>query len=364
MLIGVDGNEANVEEKVGVSVYTYNLLKYFKKKSSPDLKFKIYLKNQPKNLPEESSFYKYEVVPGNFLWSQIFLPLKLYTDKIKPDIFFSPAHYLPRFCPTPTIVTIHDLSYIFYPQDFLKKDFYKLKNWSSYSIKKANKIIAVSKTTKKDILKQYNIPDDKVIVIYNGYEKKSLEKSKIFKLKIKNKPYILYVGTLQPRKNIDVLLTAFAKFKQFYPEFQLIIAGKKGWMYKSIFKKTSDLGLENEVFFTDFITDNQLIFLYKNAFCLVLPSFYEGFGIPVLEAMNFSCPVISSFASSLPEIGGDAALYFDPKNSYDLVEKLKMLKENKKLYQELIKKGKKRIKEFSWEKCAEETLEIIKRTVL
>lgn len=364
MLIGVDGNEANVEKKVGVSVYTYSLLKYFKKKSSSELKFKIYLKNRPKDLPVESAYYKYEIVPGNFLWSQIFLPWKLYQEKIKPNVFFSPAHYIPRFCPVPAVVTIHDLSYIFYPEDFLKKDLYQLKSWTKYSLKKAEKVIAVSKTTKKDIIKQYYLPDEKIDVIYNGYEKKPVQKSDIFRLKIEDKPYILYVGTIQPRKNIDILITAFSKFKQLYPEFQLIIAGKKGWMFEGIFEKVADLGLENEVFFTDFITDNQLVFLYKNAFCLVLPSFYEGFGIPLLEAMNFSCPVISSFASSLPEIGGDAALYFDPKNSYDLVEKLKILKEDKKLVKELVEKGKKRVKDFSWEKCADQTLEVIKSVAI
>lgn len=363
MIIGVDGNEANIEKKAGVSVYTYTLIEYFKKKSSPNLRFKIYLKNPPNKLPEESNYFKYQLVAGGFLWSQIFLPWKLFHEDEKIDVFFSPAHYLPRFCPAPSVVTIHDLSYLYYPEDFLKKDLYQLKNWTAYSLKKATKVIAVSKLTKKDILKQYRLPDDKVTVVYNGYEKKSETKSEKFKFRLNEKPYLLYVGTIQPRKNIETLLAAFFKFKQLYPEFQLIIAGKKGWMFDKIFEKVSELGLDNEVFFTDYITDNQLILLYKNAFCLVLPSFYEGFGIPLLEAMNFSCPVVCSFASCLPEIGEDAALYFDPKNSYDLVEKLKLLKEDKKLAKDLILKGKKRVKEFSWEKCGEQTLEIIKSIV-
>lgn len=365
MIIGVDGNEANVEKKVGVSTYAFNLLHFFKKSSNKNLRFIIYLKNQPNNdLPKPSKYFKYEVVRGNFLWSQIFLPIKLYQKK-EIDVFFSPAHYIPRFCPVPSIVTIHDLSYIYYPQDFLKKDLFQLKYWTKYSIKKAKKIIAVSKTTKKDIVKNYQIPEEKIDVVYNGFEKTKTHSTSWqtnLKYKIKD-PYIFYVGTLQPRKNINTLILAFEKFKKIYPEFKLIIAGKKGWMYKKIFKLTNDLDLENDVYFTDYVTDNQLVFLYKNAFCFVLPSFYEGFGIPLLEAMSFECPVISSFASSLPEIGGDACLYFDPNNVFDLVEKLKLLKEDKKLRQELIKKGKKRIKDFSWQKCGEETLEIIKKTV-
>jgi len=362
MIIGVDGNEANVEKKVGVSIYTLNLLNYFNKIANKNISFKIFLKNNPRNeLPKENKYFKYEVVHGNFLWSQIFLPIRLYKKK-DIDIFFSPAHYLPRFCSVTSIVTIHDLSYLYYPEDFLKKDLFQLKNWSSYSLKKAKKIIAVSKTTKKDIIKNYKIPDEKIEVIHNGYEKPIKYQISNIKFEKINDPYILYVGTLQPRKNILTLIKAFEKFKNFYPEFKLIIAGKKGWLYDKIFRLVTDLGLEGDVYFTDYVTDNQLVFLYKNAFCFVLPSFYEGFGIPLLEAMSFDCPVISSFYSSLPEIGADACLYFDPNNVFDLVEKLKLLKENKKLRKELTKKGKTRIKEFSWKKCADQTLKVILNT--
>lgn len=361
--IGIDGNEANVEKKVGVSFYTLNLLRWFKKFANKNLRFIIYLKNKPNNdLPLENNFFKYKIIPGNFLWTQIFLPLNLYKNK-NIDIFFSPAHYLPRFSPVKTVVTIHDLSFLYFPKDFLLKDLYQLKFWTKYSIKKANKIIAVSKTTKKDIIKNYHIPERKIEVIYNGFEKTSTIKTKKFTLKIQNKPYILYVGTIQPRKNIDVLIEAFSKFKLLYPNNQLIIAGKKGWLYKDIFQKVINLGLEDSVFFTDYVSENQLIFLYKNAFCLVMPSLYEGFGLPILEAMNFDCPVISSYSSSLPEIAGDAAIYFDPKNPLDLVEKLKLLKENLKLKKDLIKKGKNKIKEFSWKKTAEQTLNLIINTL-
>ncbi len=361
--IGIDGNEANVEKKVGVSFYTLNLLRWFKKLANKNLKFLIYLKNQPnQDLPQENNFFKYKVIPGNFLWTQINLPFSLYNKRLI-DIFFSPAHYLPRFSLVKTVVTIHDLSFLYFPKEFLLKDLIQLKLWTKYSIKKANKIIAVSKTTKKDIIKNYNIPEEKIEVIYNGYEKISNTKSEKFTIKIQNKPYILYVGTIQPRKNINVLIEAFSKFKLLYPDYQLIIAGKKGWLYKDIFKKVIDFGLEDCVFFTDYISENQLIFLYKNAFCLVIPSLYEGFGIPLLEAMNFDCPVISSYSSSLPEIAGDAALYFDPNNYLDLVEKLKLLRENSDLKKDLIKKGKERIKQFSWKKTAEQTLDLIINTL-
>lgn len=363
MIIGVDGNEANVERRVGVSVYTLNLLKYFNKRANGELKFKIYLRFEPReDMPRENANFKYEIVPGSFLWSQIFLPYRLFTRK-GIDVFFSPAHYLPRFCPVPTVVTIHDLSYLYFPKDFLKKDLYQLTSWTKYSVDSASRIIAVSETTKKDIIKSYKIPSQKIKVVYNGYEKKRLLSESKLRLLESNHQYILYVGTLQPRKNIDTLIKAFYKFTHDYPAFKLVIAGKKGWLYNDIFDLVTDLGLEDDVYFTDYISDNQLIFLYKNAFCFVMPSLYEGFGIPPLEAMSFGCPVISSKTSSLPEVSGDAALYFDPKNSFDLFEKLKKLKENPDLRKSLIKKGATRIKQFSWENCADTTLSLIKSVV-
>ncbi|KKP85742.1 MAG: Glycosyl transferase group 1 [Candidatus Roizmanbacteria bacterium GW2011_GWA2_35_8] len=363
MVIGVDGNEANVVKRAGVSVYALNLLKYFKRQSSSRLSFKIFLRSAPlSDLPKTDKYFSYEIVKAKFLWSQIFLPFRLYRKK-DIDVFYSPAHYLPRFCPVPQVVTIHDLAYLFFPQDFLKKDLYQLKFWTKYSIDSAKRIIAVSKTTKKDLMNSYHIPSSKIKVIYNGYEKKHLLSESKLKTDLTKNPYILYVGTLQPRKNITTLIKAFSRLKLLYPETKLVIAGKKGWLYDKIYRSVDKLGMEDDVYFADFVTDNQLVFLYKNAFCFVIPSLYEGFGIPTLEAMSFSCPVISSFSSSLPEIAGNAALYFDPNNHYDLVEKIKTLKENPILREKLIKNGKERIKKFSWDTCAKETLEVIISTI-
>jgi len=362
MIIGVDGNEANVDKKVGVSIYTFELLKYFQKKASSQCQFIIYLKDRPrKELPKENNYFKYRVIRGNYLWSQIFLPLNLYLQK-KPDIFFSPAHYSPRFCPVPTVVTIHDLSYFYYPDEFLKKDLYKLQNWTKYSVKNAKKIIAVSKTTKKDLVKFYDLPEEKIEVIYNGYQKEI--KNLKSKIKIK-KPYLLYVGTIQPRKNLKTLIEAFFLLSKESPEYSLVIVGKKGWLYEKIFANVEQAdSFKNRIIFTDYVDNDALAYLYKNASLFVLPSLYEGFGIPILEAMSFGCPVISSFTSSLPEIGGDACLYFDPTSKEDLKEKILQLLNNKKLRNELVKKGKERVKLFSWKKCGEETLELLKKTYL
>lgn len=357
MIIGIDGNEANVREKVGVSVYTTELLTYFQKKAEQDLQIIVFLRHPPTTrLPKETSFYRYEIVNGPVLWSQVFLPLRLFL-KRNIDVFFSPAHYSPRYCPVPLVVTIHDLAFFYYPNEFLKQDLYKLKNWTSQSVKKAKCIVAVSKNTKKDILKYYDLPAEKIAVVYNGFEKTAQKQTPSSFAK---KPYVLFTGTLQPRKNITLLIRSFADFSKLHKDYSLVIAGKKGWLYEQIFKDVTHLGMDSKVIFTDYVSDSELIGLYKNAEFFVMPSLYEGFGVPVLEALSYGCPVISSFSSSLPEVAGDASLYFDPTDAKDLTEKMILLTENKNLRKDLVAKGKEQLKKFSWQKCAEETLAVIK----
>ncbi len=368
MIIGIDGNEANVEKKVGVSVYTLKLLEYFAKQAKPELKFRIFLRNLPLfDLPQTTDYFQYEVVAGKYFWSQFFLPLALLKNKFSKNrisVFFSPAHYAPRYSPCPVITTVHDLSYFHYPNEFLKKDLYQLKNWTEYSVRQSKKVICVSQTTKKDLIKYYAVPEEKIEVVYNGFEKDLQPRTNNQEpttYNLQPHKYLLYVGTIQPRKNILALVKAFGLFREKYPDFKLVIAGKKGWLYEDLYREINNTVYQDKIIFTDFISDNQLVDLYKNAFSYVLPSLYEGFGIPVLEAMSYGCPAICSYTSSLPEIAGDAALYFDPENFQELAEKLTILKENKELRNELIKKGKERTKKFSWEKCGEETLNILKK---
>ena len=361
MTIGIDGNEANVEHKVGVSVYTLNLLRYFQSQASKELRFIVYLRNNPLiDLPQATEFFTYKIVWGPVLWSQLFLPLHLWIYKLTGNtlsVFFSPAHYIPRFCPFKTVVTIHDLSYLYFQDEFLKKDLYQLKNWTAYALKNAIKIIAVSKTTKKDLIREYSIPDEKISVIYNGYES-SKPPTTNHQPQV-NSSYFLSVGTIQPRKNLSVLITAFLHFHTTHPKFKLILAGKKGWLYEHIFKQVESVGLGNSVLLPGFVSEEDKDNLYRNATAFILPSLYEGFGIPLLEAMARGCPVISSFSSSLPEIGGEACLYFDPKNPDDLLEKMVSITTNKDLAKKLVTVGKKRITAFSWLETGKNTLRIL-----
>ena len=365
MTIAIDGNEANVKNRVGSGVYTYELLKQFVKLKSPQ--FTVYLKEEPlTGLPKETENFKYIVFgPKNF-WTQFALPIKL-TFGLKPDVFFSPAHYGPRFSKAPYVVTIHDLSYLHFPELFKKEDLLQLTNWSKYSIRNSSAIIAPSKSTKEDIVKNYQIPPPKITVTYEGYNKEAFKPQSTAKVSSAKKKYkiagdyVIFVGTLQPRKNIERLIKAFEILNTKYQilNTNLVIAGKKGWLYDSILQKPKDLGIEDKVIFTDFVPDADLPALISGAKLYVNPSLWEGFGIPVIEAQACGVPVVVSNTSSLPEIVGKSALTFNPKDVKDISSAILVMLTDDKLREIFIKKGLENIKRFSWESCAKQTLKVL-----
>lgn len=379
MTIGIDGNEANNTFKVGIGQYAFQVLCQLHKNQNDKLKFKIYLKDKPNNqLPHETSRWKYHVIMPKKFWTQFALPLKLWREKFigqVPDVFFSPTHYAPRFCPIPSVISIMDLSFIRYPELFTKKDLWQLKTWTAVSARKASKILTISNFSKREIIDYYRFPEDKVIVTYPGYDEKKFKIQKSqpeagpplaekFKINIITEKYnikgdyILFVGTLQPRKNIIRLIETFNTLKD--KNLSLIIAGKKGWMYEDIFNKVKELELEKRIIFIDYIDEDELPDLYRKARCLVLPSLYEGFGLPVVEAMACGCPVVASDNTSLSEIIGEAGILVNPLNILDIARGITLVSDNESIRNTLIEKGLNRVKRFSWTSCAGRTLEVIK----
>jgi len=366
MIIGIDGNEANIENKVGIGEYAYELLCQFHAIAAvkKDLKFRIYLKTNPRmEMPVPTENWRYQIVGPKKFWTQIGLPLKLFLEAKKPDVFFSPSHYAPRFSPIPTAISIMDLSYIHFPELFTKHDLYQLVNWTKYSAKQARKIFTISNFSRDDIIKTYRKSPEDVVTTYLGFkpalasDSKSLNMEELGKKFGITKPYILFVGTLQPRKNIAKLIEAFSLLKN--KDTQLVIVGKKGWLWEEILAAPEKFSVSERVKFLDFVRNEDLPSLYKNALCFVLPSLYEGFGLPVLEAMKFGCPTVISDVSSLPEVGGDAALYVDPQSVDDIAEKLMLVINDEGLRIKMIEKGYNQVKKFSWEKTAKETLKVL-----
>jgi glycosyltransferase involved in cell wall biosynthesis len=335
------------------------------------------LKEKPlEDLPEETEGWKYKVFGPRKFWTQLALPLNLYWDRPRPDVFFTPTHYAPRFCPVPSVVSIMDLSFLKFPKMFRKRDLAQLKSWTAYSVKKAIRVLTISQASKSDIISHYQVPEEKVVVTYPGtkIDTKILryKDTKVNSEQLKAKygiegDYILYVGTLQPRKNLIRLIEAFkklktqnSKLKSKTKNLRLVICGKKGWLYDKIFREVKDLNLEKEVIFTGFVPDQDLPALYKGAKCFVLVSLYEGFGIPVLEALSFGCPVVISNISSLPEVGGEVVIKVDPESVVDIARGItEVLGLSRQERQKLIEQGKKQAQKFSWEKCARETLRVL-----
>ncbi|MCR4329853.1 MAG: glycosyltransferase family 4 protein [Candidatus Roizmanbacteria bacterium] len=357
MHCAIDGNEANVEHKVGVSWYVYKLLQQFAKIASKNDSFTIFLREKPReDMPEESTYFHYAIVPGKNVWSQVFLPLALYTQYRTIDVFFSPAHYAPRFCPVPLVVALHDLSYFYYPSDFLKSDLYKLEHWTRYSVKRATHVIAVSQTTKKDAIRQYNLKDDKITVVPNGFEPPGMQLTTLPSFS----HYFAYIGTLQPRKNLETLLHAFSNVHAKYPQYTLRIIGKKGWMFDHVFRIIESLKLTNSVLFTGYVDEQEKYSVITNATALIVPGLYEGFGLPMLEAFHTKTPVIAANSGALPEIGKDVATYFELIDHVDLSEKMIDVIEHGKVKIQ-IARAYELVKEYTWELTARRILTILKK---
>jgi len=368
MIIGIDGNEANVTQRVGSNQYAYEILWALSTLKNPH-QWRIYLRDKPLlDLPKPKDNWSYRIFGPKKLWTRWRLPLDLFFHRSRPDIFFTPGHYAPSLSPVPVVISIMDLGYLKFPEQFTKKDLYQLTNWTLRSIRKASHILTISQSTKNDIIKEYSIAENKITVTYPGYDRNKFKvqnsKLKIDKIKRKYKipgDYILFLGTLKPSKNIEGLLEGFKLLIARYQlPINLVIAGKKGWMYGGIFDKVKSLKLEGEVVFTDFVTEEDLPSLMSGARVFVLPSFWEGFGIPVVEAMASGVPVVVSNVGSLPEVVGKAGIIVDPYKSEDIAKGIKMALERSR---ELREEGLRRARIFSWDKCAKETLRVLEEVI-
>lgn len=328
MNIGIDGNEANNKIRVGSGQYSFHILSELNKLNTKH-HITIYLKSKPlSDMPKKNKLWHYKVIGPKLLWTKFALPLNLAISKNDLDLFYSPTHYSPTPSPIPTIPTIHDIGYLKKPDEFNKKDFYQLKNWTYQSIKQAKHIVTVSEFTKNEIIKEYKIKPEKISVIPNGITKfkkhTNLESKKVLNKFNINKPYFLSVGTLKPNKNYPFLIKAFAKTTG----YQLVISGKKGWLFDDILKTVNDLNLQDSVIFTDYVTEKERNILFQNATATVLPSLYEGFGIPAIESQSFDTPVIVSDIPAYREIMVDSAVYIDPTNEKQLTKAMQNIKNN------------------------------------
>ncbi|MEK7203174.1 MAG: glycosyltransferase family 1 protein [Patescibacteria group bacterium] len=307
---------------------------------------------------------------------QLLFPFYIWREHL--DLMHFPHFNVPLICPVKFIVTIHDLILIKYPTlraTTLNWFFYKIKNLVYKlvilsAIKRARKIIAVSEFTKNDIANQFKISLEKIVVTYQGVSESLIVKQKnqdnldnkkiLLDYKI-IKPYLLYVGNVYPHKNLEGLIKVFQKVILKH-NLRLVLVGKEDYFFNRLknYVKNLELWQENnidsKIIFPGFVPDNELNILYKQALFYIFPSFYEGFGLPPLEAMANGCVVASSDRTSLPEILGKAAYYFDPENKEYMFLRIERLISDNNLRQQLAGRGYEQVKKYSWKNCAQKTL--------
>ncbi len=264
-----------------------------------------------------------------------------------------------------TIITIHDMAYKYYPEN-IHPTMYKYLSRNLYDhAQRAHAIIADSECTKRDVMKFLEIPSEKIQVIYSGVNSmfRPIHDTSILN-RIRRKYHlpskiILFVGTLEPRKNIVGLIQAYKELiRDLKSNYSLVIVGGKGWAYKDIFKTVGDLKIKDRIVFTGYVPDEDLPAIYNLGDVFVYPSFYEGFGMPVVEAMACGVPVITSNLSSLPEVGGDAVLYVSPGQTEEIAHTIKSILTDEKLRVSLKEKGLIRSKSFTWENAARQVLKV------
>lgn len=365
MLIGIDASRAVTAQRTGTETYSLHLIRALLNLGSGH-RFRLYI-NGRANLSSPYTEVEIRSIPFPRLWTHLRLSAEMALRP--PDVLFVPAHVIPLLHPAASVVTVHDLGYLHYPQSHRTWD-RRYLDWSTrWSAQQAAAVLVDSAATGRDLAQAYGISAAKIHVVYLGRDE-SLRRVEDLDLVARTRArynlgerYLLYVGTLQPRKNLVRVVEAFARVisQLDLSDVRLVLAGKKGWSYDALFARVSQLGLDDRVVFPGYVADEDLPALLSGAIAFVYPSLYEGFGIPVLEAGACGVPVITSNTSSLPEVAGDAAILVDPHDVDAIADAMSRIIADEALRAELARRGLENVERFSWEKCARETLAVLEQ---
>lgn len=371
MKIGIDARSLE-HSKTGVGRYLSNLLEFWKNEKNDQ--FILYFKDKIPNdeLVDSDNFEKVLLknplgFSSNFFFQHFLLPYNFKKDKI--DFFFSPFYLKPIYCPVDSSITLHDISYESHPEWFDRKSQFILKKLSKISAKKAKKIFTVSDHSKNEIIKYYHTNYDKITVTNlapdDSFRKiEDLDKINAIKEKYEiKKKFIFCLGTIFSRRHVVEIIDAFAKILPECDKYQLLIVGKnKTHPFVDISDKIeviNNRSKENSIVHLDFISEEELLTFYSSCDLVIYLSDYEGFGLPVIEAQFFGKPVITSYNSSLIEIGGDSVEFVKNNTVDEIYESMRKLIYDEKYKLDLIKRGNKNISRFNWERCADRTLKKI-----
>lgn len=371
MRICIDGRMYN---ESGIGRYIRNLLVQLQEIDKKNEYCVLHLEKDFSGLNYQKNFQK---ISADFRWYKISEQIRLLRllRELKPDLVHFPHFNAPVLYKDKFVVTIHDLIHQHFSMERSTTHgyiVYKLKQFGyrkvfNHAVKTAKEILVPSDFVKNQLVGEWEINSGKVVVTHEAVDGRILDlmasgKWQAVSLREKfgiHKPYIFYVGNAHPHKNVEGLISVFGELREKYPALSLVLSGNDHYFWQRIRKEFQQEG----IIYTGKVSDEELVGLYKNALIFVMPSFEEGFGIPVLEAFACGCPVVSSSAGSLSEVGGIAALYFDPRDRGDMVNRIDTVLKSKKVRKELIEKGLKRCGQFSWKKLAQKTLEVYSQCV-
>lgn len=368
MLIGVDASRALVAQRTGTEAYSLHLLRAMLEAGSGH-RFRLYLNaTPPAGLLPVGPQCELRTIPFPRLWTHVRLSLEML--RAPPDVLFIPSHVLPLIHPRRSVVTVHDLGHRYHPEAHTRAQRWYLERSTRYHVRHAAHLLADSRATKADLVRLYGSAAESVTVAYLGIDpsvqrvRESEELSRVQQKYGINRPYLLYVGTLQPRKNLSRLIDAFCMLVEdgtAGSDLALVLAGKRGWMSEDILADAGKAGIAGRVVLTGYVDEADLAALYSGATLFVMPSLYEGFCMPVLEAMACGTAVACSNTSSLPEVAGDAAIAFDPRDVADMARAIGRVLANRELRAELVARGTKRSRQFTWSACARTVLDTLEQ---
>lgn len=358
----------------GISRYIRNLIVHLRRRVVEDSLI-VFLGDRrlpPGFLSGENFATRFSMLPtanpwARILWEQFLQPVEL--RRYAVDLLHSMGFVSPILNSVPSVVTIYDLSFDLYPGTLNRLNRLYLRLFTRLSVAKAIRVIAISQSTKRDTVEFLGVPEERVDVVYPGIESHFRPIDDPATLRDFQEqigildPYVLYMGTIEPRKNLGLLVRAFAKLRRkLNLPHKLVLAGPKGWQYEPIFRVIEEEA-KDQVLMPGYISSQEQALWYNCADLFIYPSLYEGFGFPPLEAMACGVPVIVSDAASLPEVVGDAGLLVNSEDENGLVEAMERVLTDRDLHQALAAKGLRRAQEFSWETAAEQTLYVYRRSL-
>ncbi len=362
VIVGIDASRAVSPRPTGTEIYSQRLIHALLSLGS-DHHFRLYFRSTPD--PTLFPQAELRVIPFPRLWTHVRLSWEM--ARRPPDLLFVPAHVLPPIRPPLTLVTVHDLGYLYFPRAHPPLQRLYLDLSTRWNARVATHVLADSEATRADLVARYGTPAEKVTVAYPGYDEHLApvrDPAAIAAVKARygiEGDYFLYLGTLQPRKNLARLIDAFAALQPetLKSETCLVLAGRRGWLYGDLFERVRRYGLEGRILFPGYISEADKPALLSGALALVFPSLYEGFGLPVLEAQACGCPVVCSTAASLPEVAGEGALLVDPLDVAGWAEAMARMATDPDLRADLVERGFANLRRFSWRQCARTVLSVI-----